>query len=149
MLRAWTSVRCLTSSMAGSTPRHWPSPASTGMWRRSSSCKLCSTLPGEWRRVRARHQAVIKRSLIRDSQFDEIYTRTTDNRRMRHDLLSDLSSSWAGLNKIADTHQDYRFSIRCTMQCNLYESLGRWMMKFLGWKMFAEMVTVTRPSCGI
>ena len=34
--------------------------------------------------------------------------RTADNRRMRHDLLSDLSSSWAGLNKIADTHQDYR-----------------------------------------
>ena len=46
--------------------------------------------------------------LSRESQFDEIYTKTTDNRRMRHDLLSDLSSSWAGLNKIAESHQDYR-----------------------------------------
>ena len=68
-------------------------------------------------RVRARHQAVIKCSLVRDSQFDDIYTRTTDNRRMRHDLLSDLSSSWAGLNKIADTHQDYRLGI--AVQCNV------------------------------
>ena len=49
--------------------------------------------------------------LLRESQFDDIYTKTTDNRRMRHDLLSDLSSSWAGLNKIADTHQDYRSGI--------------------------------------
>ena len=47
--------------------------------------------------------------LARESQFDDIYLRTGDNRRLRNDVLSDLASNWAGLNNIAKTHSDYRY----------------------------------------
>jgi len=46
--------------------------------------------------------------LARESQFDDIYLRTQDNRRLRGDVLSDLNTNWAGLNKIASDHSDYR-----------------------------------------
>ena len=47
--------------------------------------------------------------LARESQFDDIYLRTQDNRRLRGDVLSDLNTNWAGLNKIASDHSDYRY----------------------------------------
>ena len=47
--------------------------------------------------------------LARESQFDDIYIRTGDNRRLRNDVLADLASNWAGLNNIAKTHSDYRY----------------------------------------
>ena len=46
--------------------------------------------------------------LARESQFDDIYTRSLDNRRLRSDVLSDLTLNWAGLNDIASSHSDYR-----------------------------------------
>jgi len=46
--------------------------------------------------------------LARESQFDDIYMRTGDNRRMRDEVLSDLTSNWAGLNEVASSHTDYR-----------------------------------------
>ena len=47
--------------------------------------------------------------LARESQFDDIYLRTQDNRRLRGDVLSDLNTNWAGLNKITSDHSDYRY----------------------------------------
>ena len=49
--------------------------------------------------------------LARESQFDDIYTRTTDNRRLRGDVLSDLNNNWSGLNKVASSHSDPRLSV--------------------------------------
>merc|ERR1712154_314412 len=46
--------------------------------------------------------------LARESEFDNIYARTTDNRRLRHDTLKDLTVNWAGLNQLASDHSDYR-----------------------------------------
>ena len=46
--------------------------------------------------------------LARESQFDDIYRRTEDNRRLRPAVLSDLTTNWAGLNKLAETHSDPR-----------------------------------------
>jgi len=46
--------------------------------------------------------------LARESEFDDIYARTEDNRRLRHDTLDDLSKNWAGLNALAEGHPDYR-----------------------------------------
>jgi len=46
--------------------------------------------------------------LARESQFDDIYLKSEDNRRMRHNLLTDLTNNWAGLNDIAAGHADYR-----------------------------------------
>ena len=46
--------------------------------------------------------------LAKESQFDDIYTRTQDNRRLRNDVLDDLATNWAGLNSIAKKHSDYR-----------------------------------------
>merc|ERR1711915_801091 len=46
--------------------------------------------------------------LARESEFDNIYSRTTDNRRLRHDTLKDLTVNWAGLNQLASDHSDYR-----------------------------------------
>ena len=48
--------------------------------------------------------------LARESQFDDIYTRTSDNRRLRADVLSDLTNNWSGLNKVASSHSDPRMS---------------------------------------
>ena len=46
--------------------------------------------------------------MFRESQFDDIYFKTEDNRRLRHDTLKDLTLNWAGLNDIAADHPDYR-----------------------------------------
>ena len=46
--------------------------------------------------------------MFRESQFDDIYFKTEDNRRLRHDTLKDLTLNWAGLNEIAADHPDYR-----------------------------------------
>jgi len=44
--------------------------------------------------------------LLRESQFDDIYQSTMDNRRMRFDVLNDISSSWNELNALASAHRD-------------------------------------------
>jgi len=46
--------------------------------------------------------------LARDSTFDDIYRRTSDNRRIRHDVLKDLTTNWVGLNSLASSHPDPR-----------------------------------------
>jgi len=46
--------------------------------------------------------------LARDSTFDDIYYKSLDNRRIRHDVLKDLAVNWVGLNKIASSHPDPR-----------------------------------------
>jgi len=57
--------------------------------------------------------------LARESQFDDIYIKTEDNRRLRHNVLSDLTLNWAGLNEIASEHPDYRMkSIRRDGHCH-------------------------------
>merc|ERR1711879_1066532 len=37
--------------------------------------------------------------------------RTEDNRRLRPHVLSDLTTNWAGLNKLAETHSDPRLKV--------------------------------------
>ena len=49
--------------------------------------------------------------LARESQFDDIYKRTEDNRRLRPHVLADLTTNWAGLNKLAETHSDPRLKV--------------------------------------
>jgi len=46
--------------------------------------------------------------LARESEFDGIYQSTEDNRRLRHNTLSDLEENWAKLNDIANSHADTR-----------------------------------------
>jgi len=46
--------------------------------------------------------------LARESEFDDIYANTVDNRRLRHNTLTDLTENWAGLNALAEGHEDYR-----------------------------------------
>lgn len=57
--------------------------------------------------------------LARESQFDDIYVKTEDNRRLRHDTLKDLATNWIGLNEIASDHSDYRMkNIRRDGHCH-------------------------------
>merc|ERR1711879_598075 len=49
--------------------------------------------------------------LARGAQFDDIYKRTEDNRRLRPHVLSDLTTNWAGLNKLAEAHSDPRLKV--------------------------------------
>ena len=49
--------------------------------------------------------------LARGSQFDDIYRRTEDNRRLRPHVLSDLTTNWAGLNQLAESHTDPRLAV--------------------------------------
>jgi len=44
--------------------------------------------------------------IARDSQFDDIYQETEDNRRLRHHILTDIQSTWAGLNRLAADDKD-------------------------------------------
>lgn len=46
--------------------------------------------------------------MARESEFDQIYSKTMDNRRIRHEILKDLTSNWIGLNKLASDHPDPR-----------------------------------------
>lgn len=46
--------------------------------------------------------------LARESQFDDIYHKTGDNRRIRPQVLKDIKESWSGLNELAHTHSDPR-----------------------------------------
>jgi len=48
--------------------------------------------------------------LARESQFDDVYSKSNDNRRLRHHVLKDLTSSWEGLNQVASTHPDPRMA---------------------------------------
>jgi len=57
--------------------------------------------------------------LARESEFDDIYIKTEDNRRLRHDTLLDLNVNWAGLNDLASGHPDYRMkSVRRDGHCH-------------------------------
>jgi len=57
--------------------------------------------------------------LGRESEFDQIYSKTSDNRRLRHDTLKDLASNWAGLNDLAAKHADSRMaSVRRDGHCH-------------------------------
>jgi len=47
--------------------------------------------------------------LARESQFDTIYAKTTDNRRLR-EQAKELSLSWRGLNSLASSHPDPRIA---------------------------------------
>merc|ERR1712156_1278103 len=47
--------------------------------------------------------------LARESQFDTIYVKTTDNRRLR-EAAKELSLSWRGLNELASAHPDPRIA---------------------------------------
>lgn len=44
--------------------------------------------------------------MLRETQFDDIYQSTDDNRRLRFDVLDDISSSWTILNREAAEHRN-------------------------------------------
>ena len=44
--------------------------------------------------------------MMRESQFDDIYQATSDSRRLRFNVLNDLSTSWTSLNKLAVEHKN-------------------------------------------
>jgi len=46
--------------------------------------------------------------IARESEFDDIYQDTQDNRRLRFKTLQDLQSNWKELNDIAEKHTDTR-----------------------------------------
>jgi len=57
--------------------------------------------------------------VARDTTFDEIYLASEDNRRIRQEVLQDLTRNWVGLNAVASEHPDPRMkAIRRDGHCH-------------------------------
>jgi len=65
-----------------------------------------SALPCDMWKVEELQQLQALLYIAKESQFDDIYQESTDNRRIRHNLMEDIHNSWNGLNHIASSDPD-------------------------------------------
>jgi len=65
-----------------------------------------SAIPCDMWKVEELQQLQALLYIAKESQFDDIYHQTSDNRRIRHQILEDVHNTWNGLNKLASDDKD-------------------------------------------
>jgi len=65
-----------------------------------------SAIPCDLWKVEELQQLQALLYIAKESEFDDIYQQTYDNRRIRHNILEDIQNTWNGLNKLASNDPD-------------------------------------------